>query len=601
MNSHRKSVPENRIRLIKYVFPIFLIILLLFVAITIEKRNPGYENLPNLSCEDKEYLISVAYLAIDDFFNHDGENGNHYWPEKFDDIDNRVYVVLRSNGRRLGSWYTRRDNLASTVYHATIENLSNNGIANSRNVQVHIFVMSGYKPLDDGFERGIHGLRFEAGDKGANYYSAYAIEGNYKTERLMVKLCGKAGLSEDCYENPSVDKYYFDTLHFATTRFSDEVVTFYRGNTVDFEPHITAGKLDHSLDLAVNWLLDNLDDDGQFVYAYSPSSGEYSTNNNMIRQLMGSRLLAELSQDDPILRDLHRRNLDYIFSHWYLEEGDQGYIYYGGKSKLGAMAMALRTLVYSPFFEEYSDEAEKLANTILALQNPDGSLEPWSIEPSYAYDKDYLLTFYSGEAILSLVEYYLGTNDTVYLDAAVKSQDYYIDEYVTHLTENYYPAYVPWHTQSLNALFKITGDEEYANAVFVLNDELFKIQNQDGEPYDDMLGRFYDPSHPEYGTPHSSSDAVYTEGLVYAYELAKLVGDREHEEEYKRAIILGVYNLVHLQFRGSNMYYLEHPERVVGAMRYNVQDNRIRIDTTQHVIDAFMKLVKEFEKEDFTN
>jgi len=318
-------------------------------------------------------------------------------------------------------------------------------------------------------------------------------------------------------------------------------------------------------------------------------------------RLMASRLLAELSQDNPGLRDLHRRNLDYIFSHWYLEEGGQGYIYYGGKSKLGAMAMALRTLVYSPFFEEYSDEAEKLANTILALQNPDGSLEPWSIEPSYAYDKDYLLTFYSGEAILSLVEYYLGTSDTVYLDAAVKSQDYYIDEYVTHLTENYYPAYVPWHTQSLNALFKITGDEEYANAVFVLNDELFKIQNQDGEPYDDMLGRFYDPSHPEYGTPHSSSDAVYTEGLVYAYELARLVGDEEHVEKYRQAIILGVHNLMNLQFRESNMYYLQHPERVVGAIRYNVKDNRIRVDTTQHTIDTFIKVLDEFEEEDFAN
>ena len=597
MNDHRKNIPESRTRLIKYVSPIFLIILLLFV-ITTEEKTPDYEGRPDLSDEDKEYLISVAYLAIEDF---DGENETERrWPERFDGVDNRVYVVLRSNGRRLGSWYTRRNNLASTVYHATIENL-NNGIASSRNIQVHIFVMGGYKPLDDGFERGIHGLRFEAGSRGANYYSAYAIEGNYSTERLMARLCDKAELEDGCYKDPSVDKYYFDTLHFATTRFSDEVVTFYRGNTVDFEPDVTADELRYSLDLATNWLLDNFEDDGRFVYAYSPSSGEYSTNNNMVRQLMASRILAELSQDDPDLRNLHRRNLDHIFSHWYLEEGEQGYIYYGGKSKLGAIAMALRTLAHSPFLEEYSDEAEKLANTILALQNPDGSLEPWFIEPGYAYDKDYLLTFYSGEAILSLVEYYLRTSNPVYLDAAVRSQNYYVDKYVTHLSENYYPAYVPWHTQSLSALFKITGDDEYADAIFVLNDELLKIMNQTGEPYPDLLGRFYDPAHPEYGTPHSSSDAVYTEGLAYAYEIAGLVGDEEHREKYRQAGILGVHNLMNLQFRGNNMYYLQHPERVVGAIRYNVQDNRIRIDTTQHTIDAFIKLLEEFGEEDFTN
>ena len=317
-------------------------------------------------------------------------------------------------------------------------------------------------------------------------------------------------------------------------------------------------------------------------------SGEYSTSNNMIRQLMGSRVLAELSQENESLRDLHQKNLDFMFDYWYRESGDIGYIYFDSKSKLGAMAMALRTLVYSPYFENYEVEAERLANCILYLQNDDGSFEPWYIEPDYVYDKDYLLTFYSGEAVLGLVDYYLKTGNESILAAAVLSQGFYVDRYVTHLEDNYYPAYVPWHTQSLNKLYKITGNSSYAEAVFVLNDKLLEIQDTVN---DETLGRFYNSSTPEYGSPHSSSDAVYTEGLAYAYEIADVVGDEYHKERYEDAIVLGVHNLISLQYDESNTWGFEYPERLIGAIRYRVDNYSIRIDTTQHTIDAFMKIL----------
>ena len=38
----------------------------------------------------------------------------------------------------------------------------------------------------------------------------------------------------------------------------------------------------------------------------------------------------------------------------------------------------------------------------------------------------------------------------------------------------------------------------------------------------------------------------------------------------------------------------QSPERIKGAIRYRVDNSRIRIDTTQHTIDAFMKIIKVF-------
>ena len=354
------------------------------------------------------------------------------------------------------------------------------------------------------------------------------------------------------------------------------------------KPVFDKEKINNSLDKAEKWLISNLREEGYFNYIYYPSTETYSTNNNMIRQLMASRLLAEMSKDNISLQPLHQKNLDYIFYHWYKEDNDTGYILYNNKSKLGAMAMALRTLVHSPFFNDYQDQAIKLANCIFSLQNPDGSFEPWFIEPDYICDADYLLTFYSGEAILSLVEMYLKTNNSFYLDVAIESQDFYIDKYVVHLEDNYYPAYVPWHTQSLNKIYNITGNQTYANVVLILNDKLLELQNTEGPP--EHLGRFYNASTPQYGTPHSSSDGIYTEGLAYAYEIAVYLNDTNHKEKYTNAITLGVQNLITLQYNNSD-------EKINGAIRCTENDFRIRIDTTQHTIDALRKVLEIYDQE----
>jgi hypothetical protein len=331
-----------------------------------------------------------------------------------------------------------------------------------------------------------------------------------------------------------------------------------------------------------------------FNYEYETYIEKYPSTNNELRQLLSSIWLAKKSAEDSNLLQLHRINLDFIFRNWYEENGDLGYIYFQEKSKIGSIGMALRLIVASPCFEEYKDKALNLANTILALQNEDGSLKPWYIEPEYSFDEDELLYFYSGQAILSLIELYEKTGDDRYLDAAILSQDYYINEYVTNIDTNYYPGYVPWHTMSLYKLYTATKSDKYADAIFIMNDKLIEMQNHDGRPYMDLLGQFYDPVHPEYGVPFSGSTGVDLDGLINAYKIAAVRNDYERMYEYKKAIFLGAHNLINLQFKGADMYYLSHPERVWGAIRFNADDNRIRVDATQHMADAFIGIMETF-------
>ncbi len=167
------------------------------------------------------------------------------------------------------------------------------------------------------------------------------------------------------------------------------------------------------------------------------------------------------------------------------------------------------------------------------------------------------------------------------------------------MQDNYYPAYVPWHSMSLYRLYRVTGDRRYVDAVFRLNDELLKIQQTEKPVYLDTWGRFFNPAHPEFGFPHASSAGVYLEGLTYAYELAREVNDTEHMRRYGRSIRLGALDTVTLQFREGNTYYLSHPERVVGAVRAGVVQNYIQVDSTQHNSDAFTRMVKVFSEDEF--
>lgn len=340
----------------------------------------------------------------------------------------------------------------------------------------------------------------------------------------------------------------------------------------------------NSRDLGLIWLKNNYRDKGLWQYLYDPEKDVFSTRNNDVRQLMTSVLAAKYAAGDSIFNSYHQQNLGFIFKFWYKENQGLGYVQYDGKSKLGGNAMMLRALVHSPEFEKYSVQAKRLALGIISLINEDGSFNPWFRAPAYEYDPDYLLTFYSGEAILALLEYYQKSGDSLALSSAAKTQQYYLHKYVNQMDQNYYPAYVPWHSLSLSKLYDITGENRYLEAILTLNDELLKILD-----FAEFPGRFYNAGYPQYGTPHASSDGVYSEGLVYAYEAAQKLGNKKKAKRYFQALQLASMHLVTAQYKSELA-------KLNGGIRINEKDARIRLDNVQHTIDAFNKILEVFSR-----
>jgi hypothetical protein len=149
---------------------------------------------------------------------------------------------------------------------------------------------------------------------------------------------------------------------------------------------------------------------------------------------------------------------------------------------------------------------------------------------------------------------------------------------------------VPWHTQAAAIIFRLTGDAQWRDYIFEMNDWLLQHQEYGGTVEPDYWGRFYSPHKPEYGPPHASATGVYLEGLVDAWLLAREAGDDKRSAAYLQAIKRGIRSIAQLQFSSAlDCYYISRKQRVMGAIRTESDNNEIRIDNMQHALAALLK------------
>lgn len=355
---------------------------------------------------------------------------------------------------------------------------------------------------------------------------------------------------------------------------------------------INAEKINESLRLAGQWLINNQNADGSLRYLYYPTTTSYSSSNNMIRQYMATVALAELYQytGSEAYKSAFDYNMRFNFANYYEENGSLGYIAYENEAKLGAAAIALMAILESKH-SAYQTPQQRLTEMILFLHNEtDGSFTTFYFPKERRGDNEY---FYPGEAMLALMKLYLQTENTAYLETVKKSFDYYS----MYFEDKMNPAFIPWHTMADYYLYLETGNETYANYILEINDWLLKIQNKNcSEPR--HLGRFYDPEHEEYGPPHASSDGVYVEGLSYAYRVAALKNDTVRMDAYKEAMLLGARSLLEMQFTPQEAAPLPDTAAVLGGFRTSTTRDEIRIDNTQHAIMALLGILETLSEEE---
>ena len=367
-------------------------------------------------------------------------------------------------------------------------------------------------------------------------------------------------------------------------------VELFRGSTpVDAESSSDEDRAAELADGIGRWMLRNLSADGALPYMYWPSRGEDSSADNAIRRFLASVALARLGElrRSEEIREAARRNLRFNLSRYFRDiGGGRGAIVEGTGAKLGAAALAGLAILENPARDEFANELTMLAAGVDSLVHDEFGFCTFFF-PAERDGENW--NFYSGEALLFWAEARrrgLAIAPTLERCAAA------FERCRERHCRNRNPAFVPWHTQACVSLFAQTGRREFADFVLEMNDWLLPMQQWDGfDP--DLRGRFYDPRRPEFGPPHASSTGVYLEGLADAVALARAIGDEGRALSYERAVRRGLRSLRQLQFRDwRDAFYISRTRRVLGALRTEVCDNTVRVDSAAHALAAAIKVLR---------
>jgi len=340
------------------------------------------------------------------------------------------------------------------------------------------------------------------------------------------------------------------------------------------------------------YLLRHIGEDGAAAYKFWPSRERFSGANNMIRQWMATEIMLRYL-DDPSLAEPQRasllRNASFNADR-YLTELEDGrlVVLFEGKAKLGAAAIAAMALDRASMADNgFVDRARALEGSVLSALRDNGRYRTFFVPA----DRDDNQNFYPGEAQLMLARLYKRTKAPEHRAAFDRAFAYYR---AWHLEpDNRNPAFVPWHTQACAIMWRLTGDDRYRTFIFETNDWLLELQDTD-PVYPELQGRFYQHELRGFGPPHASSTAVYLEGLIDAWSIARDTGETERAARYLDAIRRGFRSLDQLTVTApEDLFYVadKTAQRCLGGVRTTVYHNEIRIDNVQHALSAAQKFL----------
>ena len=553
----------------------------------------------------KHSIVMYAYAVLDEYFNSSSsidtsmpyinvaasdENGSLH---VFFDYD-KVFVTFYNNGMirgcQSGSYDKYVENrLFLDIKDAVLNTINDKrfgGVLKSNEVNniTMTFTFLYNKQLinnsdDDfmeGIELGIHGLEISKGDNKAYFKETVPIMKNYDVEETLERLCEKAGLKNTCFYEEDTKVYRYDAITFLGER-DGTVVDLYRGNPLIREEDITQDFIRERILLGGEWFLANINEySGLLEYEYYPSRNAYSPYNNHVRQLAAAWVLTKLMDftGDNRFVPLIERIIDYYLSY-KVDETGFSYIKIRRASNIAYNAFLVLALSEYKDYPDREKLIEDLTKGIIHQQNDDGSYDP-----IFNSKKVQGVNYYPGEAMLSLMVAFRENQNMSYLSSVEKAFSYYQE----YWRNNKNTAFIPWHTQVYLLLYEETGNQEYADFVFEMNDWLIdNYQIRENEGYLDEVGGF------PHGTPTFSS-SVYLEGINDAYRLAMIVNDDYHIEKYRRSIMLGTRFILQTQFTVQNTFYLRDQSKAIGGFRKSLVDNTIRVDAVQHALNALMKV-----------
>lgn len=567
----------------------------------------------------------------------------------FNPQETLVYISLFQSGQKFIRYGSKRKDLETTI-NRDIEmlrknkNFSNFSVNDENSCRIMLEYIIDRKKVNKGelnserfdngrFEIGINGLELRKDNISYYYMPTDAITLSHMGLRAVLQTLVRktpiAKLTNSISERLNIlsasndyEYYLFRSRAFIT--YKNECIPLYRGNIryTEFSYDVLYNQVIKSVD----WILDNMYEDGRFLYYYDccddtykdhehPNRPENNLYYNDLRHCGGVIALIrayELTSDDKYITAA-KKALNWsvsISKEHDTKWGKSYYAFYNNKAKLGGTGVLLVAMMqYRSFtgdksFDEY---IKGYTRHILSRVYKNGEILGYYIHPKYhngeplinMTDKERKETFsfyYPGEALLGLALFANNFLDDENLAKEVrkiskKALDWIVDErpkiYADLFTALPSDA---WLMQAIEEWCKDKDFQKQNYINFVFTDAatmVAKTYKRNDSPYIDYEGGYYY----EYGD-HYFPDGARSEGLVAAYYLAKYLKMDNLAQKLLSACKKVAMCQFHLFNNELNNYSHKNQERSKNSIRFKATRQWVRVDSIQHVSCFFARLYK---------
>lgn len=567
----------------------------------------------------------------------------------FNPQETLVYISLFQTGQKFIRYGSKRKDFETTI-NRDIEMLRKNksfqnfSVNDENSCRIMIEYIIDRKKInknelnserfDNGrFEIGINGL--ELRKDGISYYymptDAITLShmGLRSALQTLVRKTPIAKLTNSISERLNIlsasndyEYYLFRSRAFIT--YKNICIPLYRGNVryTEFSYDVLYNQVIKSVD----WILDNMYEDGRFLYYYDccddtykdhehPNRPENNLYYNDLRHCGGVIALIrayELTSDEKYIKAA-KKALNWSVSISKEHDTNWGkayYAFYNNKAKLGGTGVLLVAMMqYRSFtgdksFDEY---IKGYTRHILSRVYKNGEILGYYIHPKYhngeplinMTDEERKETFsfyYPGEALLGLALFANNFLDDENLAKEVrkiskKALDWIVDErpkiYADLFTALPSDA---WLMQAIEEWCKDKDFQKQNYINFVFTDAATMVEKtykRDDSPYIDYEGGYYYV----YGD-HYFPDGARSEGLVAAYYLAKYLKMDNLAQKLLNACKKVAMCQFHLFNDELNNYSHKNQLRSTNSIRFKATRQWVRVDSIQHVSCFFARLYK---------
>ena len=537
----------------------------------------------------------------------------------FNPQETLVYISLFQTGQKFIRYGSKRKDFETTI-NRDIEMLRKNksfqnfSVNDENSCRIMIEYIIDRKKInknelnserfDNGrFEIGINGL--ELRKDGISYYymptDAITLShmGLRSALQTLVRKTPIAKLTNSISERLNIlsasndyEYYLFRSRAFITYR--NTCIPLYRGNVryTEFSYDVLYNQVIKSVD----WILDNMYEDGRFLYYYDccddtykdhehPNRPENNLYYNDLRHCGGVIALIrayELTSDEKYIKAA-KKALNWSVSISKEHDTNWGkayYAFYNNKAKLGGTGVLLVAMMqYRSFtgdksFDEY---IKGYTRHILSRVYKNGEILGYYIHPKY-HNGEPLINMTDEERKETFSFYYPGE---ALLGLALFANNFLDDENLAKEVRKISKKALDWIVDE-------RPKQNYINFVFTDAATMVeKTYKRDDSPYIDYEGGYYYV----YGD-HYFPDGARSEGLVAAYYLAKYLKMDNLAQKLLNACKKVAMCQFHLFNDELNNYSHKNQLRSTNSIRFKATRQWVRVDSIQHVSCFFARLYK---------